>query len=162
MNKQFSILIFLGCFIFCTSSCSTKHTQENTKLFQVEGHCSVVAGGADFFCVSPWMIHFPLGPNNLPDHVLTFLSSDKNKHRDKSSLDDSGVSIWVEGEGYIACQSPNDRPESAHFIFTKVTNYRSACDEYINHRKSDDSKWRYEYALPTHEFLKDKAKFLRP
>lgn len=82
------------------TGCQNSKEPLRAPMERLQGHVTLVAGGADFVVTKPVYRRFQAPKNSFPDDVWKYLRS-QPEHKDYSSLDNKGRAVWVDATGQV-------------------------------------------------------------
>jgi hypothetical protein len=111
--------------------CESHLDSPHVTMQRVQGHITLVAGGADFVVTQPTYQRFQASKHCFPEGVWGYVKAQPS-HEDGSSLNLRGNTAWVEVTGYIEC-TPS---QAKAFVATEIHHMRPAHPRYLTWRRS--------------------------
>lgn len=116
--------IFLAVILF--AGCTSLEHSSVEKEERLQGHVTLVAGGADFIVTKPVYRRFQAPEKSFPQNVWEYVLG-QPRHQDGSSLNGEGHAAWVDVSGYLETDTV--------FVATQVHQMGPASPRYLAWRK---------------------------
>ncbi len=117
--------------------CQSQVNSPRVTKQRLQGHITLVAGGADFVATQPSFQRFQAPIHCFPESVWNYVKAQPS-HEDGSSLDLKGHAAWVDVTGYVET-SPS---QTKTFVATEIHQMRPAHSRYLTWRRSFGSGTR--------------------
>jgi len=111
--------------------CQSHVNSARVAVQRMQGHITLVAGGADFVVTQPTYQRFQAPKHCFPESVWNYVKAQPS-HEDGSSLNLKGNAAWVDVTGYV-----ETTPSQANaFVATEIHQMRPAHPRYLTWRRS--------------------------